>query len=215
MLAMRPRAFKILAVLTILVGGLGMGHAGGQQLLRYLQPHDRFVESYRDAVAQSVDTAKLAAGEHDRVASELGERAWSRRGVNLPLGIVNFILSFLLFAGALEALRGQAWGHSAWEWAARLSILYTLVAMVLHLVEAGDMAVFLEARAHLVPEMSKESLAQAGVGFYRLAAVLVSAALVAFYAGTARYLRRPAIRALFDPPAPPEEPPPPAAPPAA
>jgi hypothetical protein len=62
---------------------------------------------------------------------------WDARGVVLPLGAIWLILSLLLFSGCLRALRGSAWGASAWKtacaaWLGFQVIVFALVVIRLH-----------------------------------------------------------------------------------
>ena len=195
----RPVGLTVLAVATIIVGGLGASHALSLQLAPLFDHHDTFVEQVRD----SLDAQRLpglSSDERAKLGLELGEREWSRRGVAIPLGLVNLVTSFLLFAGAIEALRGRPWGHGAWEWAARLSIPYTLVATALAVVGVRDLGGPMAASLHAVSRGSPvdgQSFAALGVLLYECFAVAWGVSLIGFYVACTMYLRRPSVKALF------------------
>jgi hypothetical protein len=199
----RPVGLTVFAVATIVVGGLGASHALSLQLAPLFDHHDTFVEQVRD----SLDAQRLPGLTSDERATlglELGEREWSRRGVAIPLGLANLVTSFLLFAGAIEALRGRPWGHGAWEWAARLSVPYTLVATALAVVGVRDLAGPMAASLHAVSRggpVDGGAFAELGVLLYEGLAVAWGVSLIGFYIACVVYLRRPSIKSLF-PPAP-------------
>ncbi|HEX2569703.1 MAG TPA: hypothetical protein VH877_09105 [Polyangia bacterium] len=193
----RPPLLTILAALTVLVGSLGVGH-GLTRLLSYAEGRDAFVEQARDAFTTQLP--HLPAEERQRLAEDYGERAWARGGAVVPLALVNLILSFLLFSGAIETLRGRRWGASAWEWSAKLSIPYSVVAMVLLRMEFHDLGPGLSTIVKAAAPSDGQAAAETEA-LARGVTALYGLVTVAFYLACVLYLQRPKVRALF-----PEEP---------
>jgi hypothetical protein len=66
--------------------------------------------------------------------AEVAGMIWDARGVLLPLAAVFLILSTLMCAGCLRALRGSAWGASAWKTACAASLgVQALLALLLEI----------------------------------------------------------------------------------
>jgi hypothetical protein len=189
----RPRILTILAVLTVIVGSLGVGH-GLARLLSFAEGHDAFVGQMRDSFAAQLPN--LPAEERQRLGEDYGEREWARRGAVVPLALVNLVLSFLLFSGAIEALRGRSWGAGAWEWSAKLSIPYTIVAMLLLRVEMHDFAAGLATSSSAVAPGSGQAVDEME-SLARGAAALYGLVMVGFYLACVLYLQRPKVKALF------------------
>jgi hypothetical protein len=197
-----PRPLTALATLALLLGGYGGARALVEQVLPYVGSQEGYVSAarreleMRNALAQPEVPSDVIARAGDR----LGEKGWTRRGINLPLGLVNLVLSAMLFAGALRALARSPWGHGAWSFSARLSIPYTIVAAVVAFVEARDgweanAALF--TNLSLQTNMTVETLADFELLRERIFAVGGAAISLAFYAACWIYLRRPSVRALF------------------
>jgi hypothetical protein len=189
----RPRLLTILAVLTVLAGSLGVGH-GLTRLLSFAQGRDAFVGQMRDSFVAQLPN--LPAEDRQRLGEDYGEREWARRGAVVPLALVNVVLSFLLFSGAIEALRGRPWGAGAWEWAAKLSIPYTIVAMLLLRIELHDFGAGLATNPSTALPVDAQSMGEME-SLARGAAALYGLVLVGFYLACVLYLQRPKVKALF------------------
>lgn len=86
--------------------------AVGQQLL---VDRDEYVKRVKEELPALVSPSPSPGAPS--LEEEAG-KAWDTRGVALPLAGISVILSMLMFAGCLRALRGSAWGASAWKTAA-------------------------------------------------------------------------------------------------
>ena len=188
----------------ILISNHAVSYALSQQLIRFAEPHDTFVNRWRDFYDERPDLQSIEMTQRQKLGEEVGERQWARRGVEIPLGIINLVLSFLLFAGALEAMRGRHWGHGAWEWAARLSIPYTVLATVLSVAQARDLSATFQASMRVfagATGYTSGALAAMAIVLYQAVSVAIGLLLVGYYLACVLYLRRPNVRALY--PAPP------------
>jgi hypothetical protein len=131
----------------------------------------------------------LSRDEVLRIVEKQADLVYSRRGVALPMAGMNFILSLLLFAGCARAMRGLAWGASAWSLAAVASIPYELLDVAVAVVQARDLAGAFDGTSGVVVVGS--STLQIGL------VALKAAILSVYFVSCAVYLRRPAVRALF------------------
>ena len=132
----------------------------------------------------AADVATLAERETDV--------RYGRRNAELPLLAIELIASCLLFAGCTRALRGDAWGASAWAMAAMLAIPFQLLATALAIIQAHD----LEKLAPTLPA----SLAMPRMVWLEietLVALMLAGGKLLYFAGCLFYLRRPSVRALF------------------
>jgi hypothetical protein len=127
-----------------------------------------------------------------RVVEKQADLVYSRRGVALPMAAMSFILSLLLFAGCARAMRGLAWGASAWSLAAVASLPYQILDAAFAVVQVHDLSTALDG-------MTTGAVMFAGArgSLQILFAVVKGALLAAYFVVCALYLRRPAIRALF------------------
>jgi hypothetical protein len=197
-----PRALYVLGTFALVLGGFGSSRALMEQVVPYLGSHESFVSEHRREIElrNQFSSPEVAPDVIQRAGDAYGERAWTRRGINLPLGLVNLVLSVMLFLGALRALARSQWGHGAWQFAARLSIVYSLVWATVGWVEARDA---FDANAALATNLSlqlnipAETLAGWELWRDRGFAVAWAAILAGFFATCALYLRRPQVRALF------------------
>ena len=93
------------------------------ELSRLLRP---FVEPF----------LRLPRPEAERLSLLLGDELYERRRVNVPLAILNLILSWLLLTGSLGTLRRQSWAPSMWSWACMVSIPFALLSMLVTFVHS-------------------------------------------------------------------------------
>lgn len=197
-----PRALYFLGTLALVLGGFGGSRALVEQVAPFLGSHESFVSDRRHEVElrNQLATPEVASDLIQRAGDGYGERAWTRRGINLPLGLVNLVLSVLLFIGAMRALARSRWGHGAWQLASRISVFYSALWAAVGWIEAGDAV---DANAALAGNLSlqlnipTETLAAWEMWRDRGFAIAWGALLVAFFATCAIYLGRPKVRALF------------------
>lgn len=79
---------------------------------------------------------KLSRQEAERLTLLLGDALYERRGVTVPLGVLQLILSWLLISGALAVLRRQTWGLTTWSFACWASIFFALLCMLVTFVHS-------------------------------------------------------------------------------
>lgn len=194
-----PRSIYFLALVAMMVGGLGGGRALSE-VAGYLGSHDGFViDKRRELEIRSHFSGELPSEVTQKAGDQLGERAWARRGINLPLSLANLVLSTMLFVGAMRALRRSKWGHGAWQFAAAINIPFTLLQTVVLIIEAQDGR---DANAALISAMHRtapvETLAHLQLALERLLLGGGAALLCAYYLACVVVLRRPRVAALFD-----------------
>jgi len=202
----RPPLLIVLAVLTMVAGGF-RACSSLNELTTFTLPRDTFVKLYREQAESVPATQLMPPSAREKLGEQAGEQAWARRGVAIPLGVVNLVLGFLLFFGAMRALAGSHWGHGAWEWAARLSVPYVVVSTAMQLVVLRDAASQVTA---VMREMGMGPPATSAmtdmVGTMIQFAVVIGGLLaLALYVTCWVYLRRQEIRALYPAPAATEE----------
>jgi hypothetical protein len=184
----KPPLFYILAAFGLVLGLFG-GMSAISNGLSLLMTRDEYVSATREGAE------KLAPAAKDDVLHMVERQAdavYSRRNVALPLAAMNVILSGLLFLGCGRALRGQAWGISAWQLAAAASIPYTLLACAFALVQARELRTVFEETPGPLGALSGSILAM-----QRLLTLLKTTLELIYFAAVWLYLRRPAIRQLF------------------
>ena len=121
-----------------------------------------------------------------------GEARYARRNAALPLAAMGGILSCLLLAGCLRAMRGDSWGVSAWALAASASIPYQLLATALALVTLHDLQrIFVEAPAAMMPMMMR-------IGIERLGSIVLAGLAILYFGACVIYLRTIRVRRLSD-----------------
>jgi len=188
----RPPLLFILAAFGMILGGFGMLYAmtAGAALLA---PRDAYLQAHHEAAEKQLGGATPEAREElVRLTEKQADVIWSRRGVALPLAAIDLILSFLMLAGCLRALRGQSWGLSAWLLALKLSIPYVILDSAFSFVRARDMAAIYRDTTGPFGLMAQSMLSLQSL------TTLVKSTLELLYCGAAiLYLRRPQIRALF------------------
>jgi hypothetical protein len=185
-----PRLVVVLAWIGMALGGFA-GLFAASSAGPLLGSRDRFVADCRE-YASRLPSPLVQGKDRDlleRVIEREADVTYSRRGVALPLAATNAILSLLLLVGCARALRGEAWGASAWSLAALASLPYQLIDGAFAMVRARDLAAVL---APLDPELA----AALGVYTPRLVVVKCGVAFV-YFATCALVLRRPSIKRLF------------------
>jgi len=79
---------------------------------------------------------KLPRPEAERLSLLLGDALYDRRGVTVPLGLLQLILSWLLISGSLATLRRQAWGLSTWSFGCWANMFFALLDMLVTFVHS-------------------------------------------------------------------------------
>jgi len=181
-----PALVYVLAAFAVISGSYGAMRALGTAAM-YAKPR----EVYLQLVTANNDGLKpfVGAAELEKYDAREADARYGRRNAALPLAIVGLILSGLMFAGAMRAMRGDRWGLSAWKFAAAASIPYQLVNLALTVVMARDLS---KAVAELPP------MAQLLVGDAQLmASILICGLAVLYYGVCVIYLRTEGVRRAF------------------
>src|SRR5262249_27655878 len=156
-----------------------------------LVSRDEFVSMHRTSSERQLEMSPFAFSDRAR-AEELHnldlvtDALYRRRGAVISLGVLNFVLSFLLFNGCARALRGLQSGVPLWKLAATLSVPYTLLAFVLTVLVERDQALIL---AQATSGTVLLNLQVTGAQWVRAGAALVSAVEIGYYVLSVIYLR--------------------------
>jgi hypothetical protein len=179
-----PALLYVLAAIGVVTGSYGAlrGVTAAATFVKSHDEYEKLVKLNTEALRSLVGPAELEY--YGREA----EVRWSHRNAALPLAAVGLILSCLVVAGAMRSMRADAWGLSAWRFAAAASIPYQLVSLALELVTAHD----LSAAAATLPPMSQLI---AG-GAWRLTIVLCGVSVL-YYGACVIYLRTPLVQQAF------------------
>lgn len=184
----RPALLYVLAAFGLIAGAFGAQHAVVTGL-SLVAPRDAFVRAVvarNDALRPLVPPTEL---EH--YSQREGEARYQRRNAALPLAAVGLILSCLLFAGCMRAMRGDPWGLSAWSLAATASIPYQLIATALAVVTARDLTLAFGAAPSTVRMLVAQLQIEA------LGALVLGGLAILYFGACVLYLRSPAIRQQF------------------
>jgi hypothetical protein len=155
-----PLHLRLLAILSIAVGLWGsmasLAEVNGALFLDrdayVLRVRDRQIMMF-DQLQQQMNSAetsghrdslrpfvapflKLDHASADRLALSLGDALYDRRGVAVPLGVLQLILCWLLISGALATLRKQSFGVSTWSFACWANIFFALLDMLVTFVHS-------------------------------------------------------------------------------
>jgi hypothetical protein len=107
-----------------------------RQLLLFDQAKTR-PESQSPVLRPLIDPfLKLPRAEFERLSLLLGDALYDRRGVSLPLGVLQLLLCWLLLSGSLATLRRQPTGVSTWSWACWANIPFALLNMLVTFVHS-------------------------------------------------------------------------------
>jgi hypothetical protein len=132
-----PALVYVLAAFGVITGSYGALRAIGSAAM-FAKPRDIYLQvvtANNAGLEQFVPAAEL-----ERYDAREADARYSRRNAALPLAGVGLILSCLMAAGAMRAMRGDRWGLSAWSFAAAASIPYQLVNLALTMVMARDLS---------------------------------------------------------------------------
>jgi hypothetical protein len=184
----------VLAFIGLVLGCFGCFYAMSDASM-LLMPREKLVSAVREYHDKQLGQAKPEIRElRLRIAEKQADAHWSRRNVALPLAAVELILSVLLFAGCARALRGMAWGHSAWLLAAKITIPYLIVRCAFAFVQARDLAAIYGSDPGLGPEAT---MRLAELSLVTLSSVFKAGLQLIYCVGSILYLRRPEIAGLF------------------
>ncbi len=199
---MLPRPLALLAMFAMTFAFVSAWRSVGDGIVPYLVSHEEFVIARRHELEQqnalAPPSADVAAVQ--RAGDALGERAWARRGIHLPLAAANIVLSAVFFLGALRALRRSRWGHGAWTFAARVKVPWVLAATAVAWVEAGDRyaaSLVVNGPRSLLTSVPVETLAHLEVSWTRALHCAGAALAIGFYLTCAIWLARPKVKSLF------------------
>lgn len=188
----KPPLLYVLAAFGLVLGSFGTLYALSSAT-PFLLTRDQFLAAYHEEAERHPLLPSEPAARAQFL--ELGEREadvlYARRGVQLPLAAMNLIVSLLLLAGTTQAMRGQAWGISAWSLGAAANVPYTVLALVFFLVESRELLAIYRG-AGPVGEMSLYSHRLKALG-----AMITSTVEIVYFAAAWLYLRRPALRKLY------------------
>jgi hypothetical protein len=184
----------VLAFTGLMLGCFGCLYAMGEASM-LLMPREKLVSAVREAHEKQLGQAKPEVREMRlRIAEKQADAQWSRRNVGLPLAAAELILSVLLFAGCARALRGIAWGHSAWLLAVKVTIPYLIVRCAFAFVYARDLAAIYGSDVSLGAEAT---IRLAELSLVTLWSVFKAGLQLIYCVGSILYLRRPEIAGLF------------------
>jgi hypothetical protein len=181
-----PALVYVLAAFGVISGSYGALRAVGAATM-FTKPR----EVYLAMVTAQNEGLKpfVAAAELEKFDAREADARYGRRNATLPLAGVGLILSCLMFAGAMRAMRGDRWGLSAWSFSAAASIPYQLLSLALTWVMARDLQ---RAVAELPP------MAQLIEGNAQLlAAIAFCGVAILYYGVCVIYLRTPGVRRAF------------------
>lgn len=181
-----PALVYVLAAFAVVSGSYGAMRALGTAAM-FAKPREVYVQ----LVTANNEGLKafVAAPELEKYDAREADARYGRRNAQLPLAIVGLILSCLMFAGAMRAMRGDNWGLAAWSFAALAGIPYQLVSLALGIVVSRDMA---KAVAEL-PAMAQLVVG----GGQMIASVIFCGVAILYYGLCVIYLRTPTVRRAF------------------
>jgi hypothetical protein len=190
----KPPLLYVLAAFGLVLGSFGALYAPSSAMA-FLGTRDQFVSALRDEAQRYplIPAEPKARAQFLELAEREAEVLYTRRGVALPLAAMNLIVSLLLLAGAMQAMRGEAWGVSAWSLAAAVNIPYTILSLLFFLVETRELnAVFREAGGAVGESRVLQQHVKA------LGAMIAATVELVYFCGTWLYLRRPALKKLYE-----------------
>ena len=181
-----PALLYVLAAFGVISGSYGALRAIGSATM-FAKPR----EVYLAVVTANNEGLKpfVTAAELEKYDAREADARYGRRKAALPLAGVGLILSCLMFAGAMRAMRGDRWGLSAWSFAAAASIPFQLLDLGLTAVIARDLS---KAVAEL-PAMARLIAGNAQL----LASIAFCGVAILYYGVCVIYLRTPAVRRAF------------------
>ena len=133
-----PALVYVLAAFGVISGSYG-ALAAVNSAAMFAKPREVYlamVTAKNEPLKSVADAAAL-----DRFDAREADARYGRRNAALPIAGLGIVLSCLMFAGAMRAMRGDGWGLSAWRFAAAASIPYQLVSLRLdgrHRARSGE-----------------------------------------------------------------------------
>ena len=181
-----PPLLYVLAAFGVISGSYGSLRAIGSAAM-FAKPREVYVAM---VTAQNEGLKSFVSAEAlERYDAREADARYGRRNAALPLAGVGIILSGLMFAGAMRAMRGDRWGLSAWSFAAAACIPYQLVNLALTAVTARDLAAAVAA----LPPMAQLIVGNAQL----LASIAFCGVAILYYGVCVIYLRTPTVRRAF------------------
>ncbi|HEY2744120.1 MAG TPA: hypothetical protein VGL86_05845 [Polyangia bacterium] len=181
-----PPLVYVLATFGVISGSYGALRAISSATM-FAKPREVYlamVTAQNEALKPLVDAPTL-----EKYDAHEADARYGRRNAALPLAGVGLVLSCLMFAGAMRAMRGDGWGLSAWSFSAAACIPYQLLNLALTFVTARDLG---KAVAELPP------MAQLIVGNAQLlASIFFCAVAILYYGVCVIYLRTAGVKSAF------------------
>lgn len=189
----KPPLLYVLAAFGLVLGSFGALYAPSSAMA-FLGTRDQFVSALRDEAERYplMPAEPQARAQFLELAEHEAEALYARRGVALPLAAMNLIVSLLLLAGAMQAMRGEKWGVSAWSLAAAVNVPYTLLSLAFFLVETRDLVAVFRASGGPIGE---SRVLQQHVK--ALGAMVAATVEIVYFAAAWLYLRRPALKKFY------------------
>ena len=191
-MAAKPPFLYVLAAFGLMLGGFGTMYSVSSAV-PLMSSRDQYVAANIEQAEAQLPLADALKPERDKAIEKQADALYARRGVTLPLAGMNLILSFLLFAGCVRALRNQQWGHSAWSLAALVSIPYTLLDCGFEVVQHHDLAAALRSISGPMAAFT-----DVGLSWRHFFTMLKGSLEVAYFVTCVLYLKRAPVRALYD-----------------
>ncbi len=179
-----PPLLYVLAAFAVISGAYGAVTAVNTVATfgRSRDAYDRIVQSGTDGLKNLVGDGELVYLQRE------AEVRYARRNAALPLAGVGLILSCLMFAGAMRAMRGDRWGVSAWSFAATASIPYQLLGLTLTILINRDLTSVVAALPPL-QRLVVDNAQRVSIGMCGFA--------ILYYGVCVIYLRSPSMRRVF------------------
>jgi hypothetical protein len=182
----RPPFLVVMAIFGLLLGSFGALYAINNATL-FLMPRDAYSKSVHEQAEKLIPDEGLRRFQEQRAEAE-----YDRRNTALPLAGMNVLLSCLLVAGCARALRGSAWGASAWSVAALGSIPYHLIDGAFAVVKGRDYARLL---SQIKPPGME--IMQTGTQLGTRLQLFFAGLEILYFGACLIYLRSPTVKRLF------------------
>ena len=187
----RPASLTALAWIGLFLGMFGSLY-GLASATPYFSSRDAFVEQRRADVERQLSGRPPADPERQQAVQTVERAAdaiYARRGAIIPLSLLNFVLSMMLFVGCGRALRRMPGALSLWALAAALSIPYTGLDAVLGWLQTRDL--------DLIFRDANDALGLIGIRMRNLLTLFKAGIEIVYFAICVVYLRRPELKRLF------------------
>ncbi len=181
----------VLAWFGLLLGSFGSLY-GLASAAPFFASHDAFVSGRRADVEQQLAGKPPDDPERQRAVTTVeraAEALYARRGAIIPLAILNFVLSMMLFVACGRALRRLPSALSLWVLAAALSVPYTILDGALSWLQGRDLEVVFRDLG--------DPLGVIGLKMRNLMTLFKAALEILYFVVCVVYLRRPDLQRLF------------------